>query len=206
MKDTNLNTKEEWKQIKEFPDYEVSTFGRVRKGDLILKTSLTTNGYPRVHLRKDKKDHTLMVHRFVAKAFIPNPNNYPVVNHIDGNKTNNNVKNLEWCTSLMNLHHAYKTGLMRDPNVLTPEQAKELKMMYKRGATRKELEKKFKISKGSVGNYLKGIYKKQPVSQLIQYQIRQLYKTNLYTVKELCFLFDLKDKTVRDILKRKSRI
>ena len=72
------------------------------------KMRLNTAGYRRVNIHgKDK-----YVHRFVAECFIPNPNGYPVINHIDGVKTNNHVSNLEWCTLADNVRHAVRTGLL----------------------------------------------------------------------------------------------
>ncbi|UEL49860.1 HNH endonuclease [Terrisporobacter hibernicus] len=69
------------------------------------------NGYICVRISKDKKAKNQFVHRLVAEAFIPNPQNKHQVNHIDGDKTNNNVSNLEWSTPEENIQHAYKNGL-----------------------------------------------------------------------------------------------
>lgn len=77
----------------------------------ILKQGKSKKGYPIVYLSKDGKQSTRVVHRLVAKAFIPNPNNLPQVNHKDGCKINNHVDNLEWCDNSYNQKHAHDTGL-----------------------------------------------------------------------------------------------
>lgn len=101
-----------WKEIKDFPDYIVSNFGRVRRQYLNRKSHISdsdgclspsySTGYGVVILRKDNKNHYKKVHRLVAEAFIPNPNNLPDINHKDENKRNNKVDNLEWCSKSYN--------------------------------------------------------------------------------------------------------
>lgn len=106
---------EKWIKIKDFPDYSVSNYGRVirtisRFGNSrigILKFGKSEQ-YKSVCLSKKGKKTTQMIHRLVAKAFIPNPNEYPVVNHIDGDKFNNHESNLEWCTVSQNTLHYYR--------------------------------------------------------------------------------------------------
>ena len=116
--------KEIWKDIKGYEGmYQVSNLGRVRslkyrdkKGIHILKEYTNKNGYKVIDLYfKGKK--TCNIHRLVAKAFIPNPNNLPQVNHMDGNKTNNNINNLEWCSIKDNAIHAYKIGLYKSKKI-----------------------------------------------------------------------------------------
>jgi hypothetical protein len=70
-----------------------------------LSSSLSGKGYPKVDLRKDGKRVTRHVHRLVAQAFLPNPNQLPQINHRDGDKTNNGLGNLEWCTGSQNIRH-----------------------------------------------------------------------------------------------------
>lgn len=118
--------KEEWKIVEGYDGkYSVSNMGNVKslarqvynhtgfinKPERILRQHDDMKGYPRVYFDKDKKTKFVPVHRLVALAFIPNPENKPQVNHIDGNKHNNCVDNLEWCTNRENQLHAIRTGL-----------------------------------------------------------------------------------------------
>jgi hypothetical protein len=112
-------TLEEWAPIKRFEDYEVSTEGRVRrckpgitwKTVRVLKPSLFSKKYLGVTLCKDGKKSSKLIHILVAKAFVPNPNSLPQVNHKDGVKSNCKASNLEWRSLLGNHIHAVKLGL-----------------------------------------------------------------------------------------------
>ena len=72
---------------------------------------LLYRGYEKVCLRDGSKSKNTSVARLMANAFIPNPNNYPMINHIDGNKRNNSIENIEWCDASRNNSHAYMIGL-----------------------------------------------------------------------------------------------
>lgn len=101
-----------WKSIPGFEDYTVSNLGRVmNKHGRIMKLSNHKQGYKLIGLKKDKKLYCRQVHRLVALAFIPNPDNLPQVNHKDECKTNNCVDNLEWCDAKYNIN--YGTGIQR---------------------------------------------------------------------------------------------
>lgn len=109
-----------WKDIPGYESiYQVSNLGNIKSlksGNHHSKTKILTpvcadGRYLRVSLYKDKIPKYFPVNRLVAMAFIPNPDNKPQVNHINGNKKDNCVKNLEWCTSSENNLHAYKTGI-----------------------------------------------------------------------------------------------
>ena len=77
-----------------------------------MKLRKNPNGYLKTNISICGKLKTVFIHRVVAELFIPNPNNLPIVNHIDGNKENNIVTNLEWCTYKYNSNHAKKLGLL----------------------------------------------------------------------------------------------
>lgn len=117
-----MNTKEEWRYVDGTKEmYSVSSFGRVKshfpanrrclpddvKNDPILKLANGTKGYKLVGITTSAgKRYSAKVHRLVAQAFIPNPHNYKTVNHLDGDKANNSVGNLEWASNAMNMWHA----------------------------------------------------------------------------------------------------
>ena len=97
-----------WKQIKGYPHLFVSRDGRVwtTTYNRELKPQLTNRGYLKIGLNKDKVIKNVGVHRLVAEAFIPNPDNLPAVDHIDGNKLNNKVENLQWISNSDNTRKA----------------------------------------------------------------------------------------------------
>lgn len=96
---------EEWKQIEGFPEYDVSSLGRVRRGGKILKGCPDKLGYMKISLSREGKITDGRIHRLVALAFLPNPENKPTVNHKDWNTSNNSIENLEWATALEQSNH-----------------------------------------------------------------------------------------------------
>lgn len=130
------NTKKEvWKDVVGYEGlYEISSFGRLKRlkrttlgksgveynyPELIIKGDYDKDGYIRTTMSKDKKKKTKKIHRLVAEAFIPNPNNHPEVNHLDEIKDNNHVSNLEWTTTKGNANHGTRNErITNHPNQL----------------------------------------------------------------------------------------
>ena len=115
---------ENWRFIEANSDYMVSDHGRILsfkgKSKLIISSSITAKGYEYVAIRQKGIYVGYSVHRLVATAFIPNPKRLPQVNHLDGNKLNNHVANLEWCDAYDNVMHAIRTGLRPSSPALSP--------------------------------------------------------------------------------------
>lgn len=160
---------EVWKEIEMYNrKYEVSNLGRVRtvyqelkRSDgvkyiikpKLLKQRLNKDGYPTVTLGFHSKRTRVKVHRLVAIAFIPNPLNKKEVNHIDFDRTNNKVENLEWTTHKENIRHSIennsevvrlsRTGSKNGRSKLTEKDIIEIRNLYDNGMTRMEIAKKF---------------------------------------------------------------
>lgn len=155
---------EEWKEYED--DYMVSSYGRFYSklvGRCLSIKSLDQDGYVKVA----PHGHTKLLNRIVAESFIPNPQNKSTVNHIDGNKTNNHVDNLEWSTRSEQMIHAYKHGLkkpMRGSNnvnaKLTNEQVKAIRSEYVRGSRTNgtvALGHKYGVSNRVIGLIVRGL-------------------------------------------------
>ena len=164
-----------WKVIDDYPEYEVSTYGNIcsidrifidsigrkyyKKGQLLkLKHQTDKDGYTQimVSLWSNKKYHRLLVHRLVAKAFIPNPNNLPQINHKDEDSTNNNVDNLEWCTCKYNINYN---------NLIERRSKKKCRKIdvfdidnnfIETVSSGIEASKKYKVSRGSISSCCNG--------------------------------------------------
>lgn len=151
---------ENWKIINQFPKYEVSTYGRVRnvKTKKVLYIKRHTNGYLQVVIQKQGKKNYLYIHRLVACAFLPNPQNLPLVNHIDEDKTNNHVENIEWCTSAYNTN--YGAGRLK----MGMSHRKRVRQYTKDGVFIKEwngyseAEKALGLCSGDISKYVKSPY------------------------------------------------
>lgn len=131
--------KEIWKNILGYENYQVSNLGRIKslnynktKHSKILKPDIRKD-YLSITLYKNGIRNRFQVHRLVAINFLPNINNFPCVNHIDGNKQNNRVDNLEWCTYKQNIEHAIKTDL-RNFNMGKNPNAKKINQYDMQGA------------------------------------------------------------------------
>lgn len=150
---------EVWRRID--ADYDVSNQGRVRHGSRILSGSVHSDNYILVTLHGKQ----CPVHRLVAKAFIANPEGKPEVNHLDGNKMNNAVDNLEWTTRAENQEHAVQNGLQ--PKVaktyqgkFTAEQREEIKRTWDSGMlSRRQLAKEFGVSHTCISDIINDKYK-----------------------------------------------
>lgn len=159
-----------WKDIKGYEGlYQISNLGRIKSSDRelcnsrgvyvrqgrVLKNGKNQYGYFQVSLYKDGKRVNKQVHKLIAIAFIPNTNNYKIINHIDGNRQNNNINNLEWCTQKHNVKEAYRLGLVHKK--YKPVNQYDLKNNFiKTWESIVEVNKVLKIDKSSIVRCCKG--------------------------------------------------
>ncbi len=166
--------------IKDIPNYEF-IYGATENGDIysypkkylkpkkdlddnkgkFLKPALTHPGYLAIYLTKNGDKKTLLVHRLIAKTFIPNPNNLPFVNHKNGIKTDNRVINLEWCTREQNEMHALSVGLKPSGENCGASKLKEsevliIREMAYQGHTHKHIASKFNVIRSTISCIISG--------------------------------------------------
>jgi len=172
-----------FKTIQQFPDYEISNCGRLRTKERMVRYthSVTNNehfrktegrflkvhfnnntGYKFCQLYKNKKMYNKTIHRLVAEAFIVNNLKLPIVNHIDGNKHNNTVENLEWCTDAYNHKHATETGLLAKGSEIASSRLNEkcvyaIKYFLNNGYSHIELSKIFKVARSTISLISEGV-------------------------------------------------
>lgn len=170
-----MELKKEWKEIRGYENkYIISNYGeiislpRYKKNNSklqyvepkeILRYTNSTNGYVYVQLCKDGDCKNIRLHRLVAETFIPNPRNLPQVNHKDGNKENNCVNNLEWCTNQENVKHAYKIGLAKSKNKIKVNQYDLNGKFIKQYNSLTEASKQSRVSISKISTCINGKYK-----------------------------------------------
>ncbi len=161
-----------WKEIHGYGGrYFISNHGRLKSiggrkypNGYISLGSIDFIGYRITTLRRDNKKKDIRIHVLVANAFIPNPQNKPNVNHIDGDKGNNNACNLEWVTQKENIHHAIRIGLMNNKgsnhgmSKLNESQVREIRKIRKeQNLSHQKIADMFKINRRQCGDILNGV-------------------------------------------------
>ena len=157
-----------WRPIDEHPDYQVSNLGRVRSGDILI--SRIHSGKKQTFIHKGRilsqapnskmgyvevnipGTGSTRVHRLVAQAFIPNPNSWPQVNHINSIRNDNRVENLEWCTQKHNMQHASKMGRCKPSKIANIDKVgiQVIREAIAAGHKQKDIAKYFNVGEWSI--------------------------------------------------------
>lgn len=166
MKELKI-TKEEWREVAGSDGlYLISNLGNLRrveyvsrKGDIVPERQIAyyvnSQGYIATKIKINGKFKTKSAHRLIAEAFIPNPDNKPQINHIDNNRKNNSIENLEWVTAKENIHHCIRQkrnpiGEKHGSAVLTEYDVKIIKRLFKQGVSVPVVAKAFDLSQGAI--------------------------------------------------------
>ena len=161
----------EWKKIKDYENYSVSTYGDIKndKTGIILKKFKNKKGYEQIHLYKNGKQKTFQVHRLVAEAFIPNPENKLCVDHINTLRHDNRVENLRWCTYKENTNNPLTLGKLQGENNSMhgkrhTEEAKEKISEANKGENHPQCRKVILLNTGEIFDYIKQAEEKYGVN------------------------------------------
>jgi len=150
--------------IKGFKDYEISKSGVIRKksNKYIKSQYVSDRGYYMVTLTKNKKQYPVRVHRILAKSFIDRVDGKDIVNHKDGDKLNNTLENLEWCTQAENIKHAVDMGLTNNSGEnngmakLNQKKANKIKQLLKSGNTQQSIANDYGVSRACIQKIKEG--------------------------------------------------
>lgn len=151
--------------IEIFENYFVTEDGQIwsDKSHSYLAQRIGKQGYYLVNLSINGKCRTYQVHRLVAKAYLDNPDNLPAINHKDGNKLNNNVDNLEWCTQQHNVHHALENNLTHPAKGMatkngrfTEDTIKTIRLLGKQGLSQRKIAAQYNITRSAIKQILDG--------------------------------------------------
>lgn len=167
---------EKWRQAKGFSErYSVSNMGRIfttsahgkKDNPAIMKPARSFDKRRGTweYYKTVMDGHTIVVHRVIAATWIPNPENKPFINHINGDKADNRVENLEWCTTSENILHAYRTGLEKKQlgqkhhaAKMTDEQVRQFKWewAHDRKMSRKQYAEKLGVTEAAIKDIIRG--------------------------------------------------
>lgn len=180
---------ETWKPLKDIAEcgnnYEISNTGKVRnikRGVLMtISTPSSRKYYPKVTLHYKGKGKMYLLHRLLALSFIPNPDNKPNINHIDGNKHNYDLSNLEWVTQAENLKHAKDTGLNRNHSTRVYHSEPE-----------------------SPEQYIPVNQNNRKLTETDVRKIRELYRTGDFSHSDLGAMFNIGKRNITQILNYKT--
>ena len=168
------------KQIPGFPNYTICKDGIVM-GKAEKKQTLGKNGYRYVTLYSNNQSKKLYIHRLLAELYIPNPECKRTVNHIDGNKQNNCLTNLEWATDGENIKHAYDNGLNKGRSNINDELRQLLYTRFMNGESMELISKDYDFNNVTVSNHIRQYVKEYDLSDV--YEAEKIRQKNLRQCK-----------------------
>lgn len=142
----------QYKTVTSYPNYEVSNTGLIRnkRTGRVLRPLILTKGYRGVRLYESGNGKTLKIHRLVAHAFVSGYFEGAQVNHLDGDKSNNNVENLEWCTGQENHKHKLLSGLNVAPRTFSDITYQKIMALHQAGISTRNIANLTRVSKSRV--------------------------------------------------------
>jgi len=184
---------EEWIPINGNETYLISNFGKIKNTDRnsLVNGSIQGGGYVYITMGYNNNSYIRkMAHRLVAEHFIPNPDNKPFVNHIDANRTNNHVLNLEWCTQSENIQHAHNIGnaggVLSHFALFSKQDILVMKYKYAHGYTIHSLKNEYECGREILRKVISGkSYKMEPFHLPLRKEKRICPKRGSYKNKSL---------------------